>query len=314
MGLLPEHTSAAYSQAFYEGVDFVELDIQITKDLQLITSHDPVLVETSDILDHLDEFGDRKRNISFGTPYNYDFTDDYLIHDFTLEEIKSLRRVQRYKGRNHVFDKMFQYQTLNETIEQLLDLNAKNPNRKTGTFPVGLYIETKMYEFYRQNYGVNSADLVLDTLKAYGLGTAAEAQAKLPIILECFESQSLQHLKNKTDLPLIFLMKSTPAQDVLNNLKNITEWAHGIGPHDDVVVTHPVLPHIVHKHGLKMHPWYVRNDFLSYKQDVFEENKIYFDKHIDGIFTEFPEDTVSTYEYLVRQKREEDKPKEAAIE
>jgi glycerophosphoryl diester phosphodiesterase len=49
MGVFPEHTNGSYSSAYMEGVDFVELDLQITKDGQLITSHDPTLKDVSDI-------------------------------------------------------------------------------------------------------------------------------------------------------------------------------------------------------------------------------------------------------------------------
>jgi len=81
--------------------------------------------------------------------------------------------------------------TLNETIELLIDLNARAPNRETGTYPVGLYIETKQYEWYLTKFGINSAEVVLNTLKAYGLDTVESSSSKVPIILECFESQSL---------------------------------------------------------------------------------------------------------------------------
>ena len=92
MGLFPEHTNGSYSSAFYEGVDFVELDIQYTKDGIPVTSHDPTILWTTDILDHLDKFGDRMVNISFPEPYNYEYINDFVIHDFTLAELKTLRK------------------------------------------------------------------------------------------------------------------------------------------------------------------------------------------------------------------------------
>lgn len=127
MGQFPEHTIGSYSSAYNEGVDFVELDLQITKDGHLITSHDPCLKDTSNIED-FPEFKDRKGNFYVGSPYDKWYRNDWLIHDFTLEEIKKLNRKQRYpQFRNVMLDKMFKYMTLNETIELMQEMAVKMP-------------------------------------------------------------------------------------------------------------------------------------------------------------------------------------------
>jgi len=91
-GTFPEHTYAAYSSAYINGVDFVELDIQITKDGHLVCSHDPTLSESTDIEKYHDIYKDRLGNWTFGPPYDYVYTNEFLIHDFTLEELKKLKR------------------------------------------------------------------------------------------------------------------------------------------------------------------------------------------------------------------------------
>lgn len=47
-GLLPEHTVPAYLAAIQEGADFIECDVVVTKDLQLICRHEPNLNDTTD--------------------------------------------------------------------------------------------------------------------------------------------------------------------------------------------------------------------------------------------------------------------------
>lgn len=42
-GTVPEHSKAAYTTAFYEGTDFDEPDLQVTKDGVLVISHNPFL-------------------------------------------------------------------------------------------------------------------------------------------------------------------------------------------------------------------------------------------------------------------------------
>lgn len=51
-GPLPEHTLPAYQLAIDQGADFIECDVQVTKDLQLICRHDPVLDTTTDAAKH----------------------------------------------------------------------------------------------------------------------------------------------------------------------------------------------------------------------------------------------------------------------
>jgi glycerophosphoryl diester phosphodiesterase len=114
-----------------------------------------------------------------------------LIRDFTLEELKMLRRKMRYGTRNQFFNGDFEMVTLEDTIELLLSLNANFP-RKDLDMKVGLYIETKMYNFYLHTYGIDMAEQVFNTLKKYDIETVEKASKKLPIIIECFEPESLQ--------------------------------------------------------------------------------------------------------------------------
>ena len=90
MGEFPEHTLDSYSSAFYSSVDFVELDLQLSKDGHLVCSHDPTLGDTTDVADH-PEFAARKGNFSYGLPYEVSYNNDYLIHDFSLQELTTLK-------------------------------------------------------------------------------------------------------------------------------------------------------------------------------------------------------------------------------
>jgi glycerophosphoryl diester phosphodiesterase len=46
-GPLPEHTMPAYLEAIKEGADFIECDVVVTKDLQLVCRHEPNLNDTT---------------------------------------------------------------------------------------------------------------------------------------------------------------------------------------------------------------------------------------------------------------------------
>ena len=81
----------------------MELDIQLTKDGHLVTNHDPCLKETTNIESYSYLWGDRKSNYLF-PPYDNVYQNDYLIRDFTLQELKMLRRKMRYTTRNQYFN------------------------------------------------------------------------------------------------------------------------------------------------------------------------------------------------------------------
>ena len=64
--------------------------------------------------------------------------------------------------------------TLEETIEMLLELNSNFPRKDIG-MKVGLYIETKMYNFYLNVHGVDLAEEVYKVLAKYDLETVQKA-------------------------------------------------------------------------------------------------------------------------------------------
>jgi hypothetical protein len=71
-------------------------------------------------------WSDLRGNFSFypsGNVYN----DDYLIKDFTLSQIKMLRRKNRYSNRNQYLNGIFDMLTFDESIEMILNLNENFP-------------------------------------------------------------------------------------------------------------------------------------------------------------------------------------------
>lgn len=61
-GELPEETAAAYARAIDEGADFIEADVEATKDGHLVCFHDTTLDDVTDVADH-PEFAGRRRTL-----------------------------------------------------------------------------------------------------------------------------------------------------------------------------------------------------------------------------------------------------------
>jgi hypothetical protein len=78
----PEHTAAAYELAIEQGADYVEQDLQVTKDGQLVCLHDLTLERTTNVED---VFPGRARTVR----REGRALTGWHVSDFTLAEISS---------------------------------------------------------------------------------------------------------------------------------------------------------------------------------------------------------------------------------
>lgn len=199
-GYLPEHTLPAKAMAYAQGADFLEQDLVMTKDNQLVVLHDHYLDRVTDVADR---FPDRARA-----------DGRYYAIDFTLDEIKSLKftegfdivdgkKVQSYPNRFPMGTSDFRVHTFQEEIEFIQGLN-----KSTGK-NIGIYPEIKSPWFHQQE-GKDISTRTLEVLKDYGY-TTKDAN----VYLQCFDANELKRIKNTLqpklgmDLKLIQLIAYT---------------------------------------------------------------------------------------------------------
>ena len=63
-----------------------------------------------------------------------------------------------------------------------------------------------MYNFYKNERGLDIAEMLYNNLKKYDLETIDKSKNKLPVIFECFEKESLVKFATLSDLPLVYLL------------------------------------------------------------------------------------------------------------
>ena len=288
---LPEHTLPAVALAHGFDIDYIEPDLVMTKDDQLIVMHDPHLDTTTNVAQ---VYPDRKRS-----------DDRYYAVDFTLEEIKKLKVHERislkdgqavFMNRFPVGKSSFQVPTFEEYIELVQGLN-KSRQKKIGIIP-----EIKAPEFH-ESEGKDIVSKTLFVLKAYGYEENNQA------IIQCFEPNTLKKIKSKTNIPLLQLIAENDWQEssadykkmlTKEGLKEIATYASFLGPW---------IPHLMkvenkkisaneivtwaHEFGLKVAPYTVRDDAIiegfSSKEEMMD---FLIEKaKVDGVFSDFP-DTV----------------------
>ena len=177
-GYLPEHTLPAKAMAYAQGADYLEQDLVMTKDDNLVVLHDHYLDRVTDVADRLP---DRARK-----------DGRYYAIDFTLDEIKSLKftegfdiengkKVQTYPG---VF--FWVSPTSACTLKKRLNLfRVKSLYREKN---IGIYPEIKAPWFHHQE-GKDIAAKTLEVLKKYGY-TGKDDK----VYLQCFDADELKRV------------------------------------------------------------------------------------------------------------------------
>jgi len=261
----PEHTMASYRLALEQGADYVEQDLQITKDGVLVCLHDLTLERTTNVED---VFPDRHQ-MENGAKHWY-------VSDFTLTEIKRL-------DAGSWFDAKFAGERV-PTWQEAIDL----VRGKAGLFP-----ETKDPEVYGRR-GFDMEALVMEQLRKNGLDTPG-ADPKTPIIIQSFSPESLQKMRGMgVKLTLVFLISDLDPgygkwlSDA--GLKNAKAFADGLGPAKSLLLSDATLAKRAHAAGFSLTPYTFRSRDLPAGQSVKDEmSKFLYDIGVDAVFTDNPD-------------------------
>ena len=270
-GYLPEHTLAAYAMAHGQGADFIEQDLVLTKDRQLICLHDLNLEATTDVA---------SRYLRRRRPDGH-----WYAIDFTLEEVRSLRVHERLPARFPQRINTFQIPTFGEAIDLILGLNQSTGRQ------AGLYPELKGPSFHRES-GAPIEEVFVGALREKGLEHATDL-----VFVQCFERATLERLRKAgLDLPLIYLLgNNEQARQAIsgNGLQQLKSIVQGIGPSKHLLHAYPDLVKRCHQAGLLVHPYTFRQDeaFPNPIARHFEGElqRYLIELKVDGVFTDFPD-------------------------
>jgi len=312
-GYLPEHTLPAKAMAYAQGADYLEQDLVMTKDDQLVVLHDHYLDRVTDVAER---FPQRARK-----------DGRFYAIDFTLDEIRSLKftegfdvengkKVQLFPGRFPMGKSEFRIHTFAEEIEFVQGLNHSTGKN------IGIYPEIKAPWFHHQE-GKDIAAKTLEVLKKYGY-----TSKKDKVYLQCFDADELKRIKHELepkmgmDLNLMQLIAYTKWHETQQKqpdgkwvnynydwmlqpgaMQQIAQYADGIGPDYHMLVADGSTPGNVkltqmvkeaHEHHLQVHPFTVRADQLPpYASDVNQPYEVlYRQADVDGLFTDFPDKAV----------------------
>jgi len=261
----PENTVPAFQLAAEQGADYVEFDLQLTKDRQIVCLHDNSLERTTDVEQ---VFPDRFRKTGDGAQA----TQRWMLSDFTLAEIKRLDAgtwfAPKFKGTR--------IPTFAETIDSLRGRS-------------GLFIEVKSPELYD---GIEK--LIVAELEAKGLARPG-ADPKTPVLIQSFSAPSLQIFTNTigTKLPVHFLVSVRDAAPWMTSdgLAKMKAFATGLSPEKTIVSNQPELVARIKAAGFPITPYTFRASAVATGYtDVTAEMSHFIDGvGVDGVITDNPD-------------------------
>ena len=221
-GLAPEHTIAAYDLALKLGADYIEQDLQLTKDGVLVAMHDTTLDRTAR-----------------GSAENC----TGAVSDHTLAQIKTCDVGSWFNETYPVAARPGYVGLRIPTLEEVF----KRYRRK-----VNYYIETKSPESSDQ-----MEERLLELMGRYGL-TQPSAE-RWQVLIQSFSPPSLLKIHQlDPSLPLIQLLYGGPSVVNQAALPAIAEYAVGIGPAFSSVDS--ALADAAHERCLSVHPYTVNDE------------------------------------------------------
>ncbi|ABA23350.1 Glycerophosphoryl diester phosphodiesterase [Trichormus variabilis ATCC 29413] len=324
-GYRPEHTLAAYELAIQMGADYIEPDLVATKDGVLVARHENALAilnadgtlnltdTSTDVYERL-QFADRKTTkVIDGRSITGWFTED-----FTLEELKTLRAIERIPGirpQNTQYDRQFEIPTLQEVIDL-----AKAQSAALGR-TIGIYPETK-HPTYFDSIGLSMEEILVSVLNANGY-----VDETAPVYIQSFEVSNLKDLNQLTNVSLVQLINPSgrPYDFVVNadsrlyrdlitplGLAEIATYANGIGANKNLIIPRDSQGNLLspttlvddaHAAGLIVHAWTFRDEdvFLptNLQGNPQEEYKRFYQTGIDGLFSDNPDTAFAVRSTLV---------------
>lgn len=261
----PEHTLPAYELAIAQRADFVEPDLAVSSDGQLVCLHDDTLERTTNVAM---VFPERHA----GT-MNSRGSRSWLANDFTLAELKTL-------DAGSWFDAKYAGARI-PSWDEMLRVVRDHPG-------VGVYPELKSPPLYTGR-GVDMAKLFVDSVKRQGLDRP-ESLRTTPMIVQSFDEPTIRRMAAELPaIPRVFLT-AADADVTDERLKQIALYASGIAPEKNLVLRHPDMVARAHGYGLSVTSWTFRSDDTTAFANVRDEMAHFlFDLDLDALFTNNPD-------------------------
>ncbi|MGM1584978.1 glycerophosphodiester phosphodiesterase [Bacillus cereus group sp. BceL221] len=223
----PEHTIAAYKLGQQLKGDYIEIDLQMTKDGHLVAMHDETVNRTTNGMG--------------------------LVKEHTLEELKQLNAGSTYNKKYSNLAKKEYENAKVPTLEEVIEVFGHDANYyleeviEVFGHDANYYIETKSPDEYS-----GMEEKLLEIINHY------EIQDK--VIIQSFSEESLQKLHSlHVNIPLVQLLSYKKAVQLTESeIEKYSTYCIGLGMNYKYIDAAYVKK--IKKHVLEVHPFTVDNE------------------------------------------------------
>jgi len=253
-GLMPENTIQAMKKALDIGVETLELDVVISKDKQVVVSHDPYM--TAEITNKPD-----------GTPVTAAEQKDIKLYQLTYDQI---RKYDVGSRKHPQFPEQQNFRAYKPLLTELID--SVEAYVKAKKLPKPSYnIEIKMSPPPDSVYNPGPAEFVQLVMPI--------CQEKLPVgryNIQSFDARPLQLIHKQYPKVTLAYLTANP-KTVADNLTTLGFTPAIYSPYYKTVTDETVK--LCHEKGMKIIPWTVNT-----KPEIETLVKL----GVDGIITDYP--------------------------
>ena len=253
-GLMPENSTPAFMRALEEGVTTLELDVVITKDKQVLISHDPYML--SEICSKPD-----------GSPVEKNEVNDLNIYQMTYAEVQEFDCGSRGNSRFPEQQKMKTTKPLLKDMIEMVEAHLIEYNLPK----VGYNIEIKSVE---SEYSISQPQVDEFSVLVLEVVTAQLDNDRFTI--QSFDFNVLRHLHEANpEVRLVALVENT--KGVESNLVSLGFVPEVYSPYFMLLKKKDI--DFCHQQGMKVIPWTVNT--LKQMQKLSDDG-------VDGIITDYP--------------------------
>ena len=253
-GNLPENSIPAFLGALRKGVDVLELDVVISKDQQVVVSHEPMMLPLYMLTPEGDSIPQDKEK-------------EYNLYQMDYAEIKQFDGGSKGNVR---FPKQQKMKTYKPLLSEVFDTVVATI-KEEGLKPVKFNIEIKSIP---EEYDVFQPQP--EAFVALVMGVIEEKQMEEHINLQSFDPAILEVVH--TRYPKIELAYLVEENTYAENRTNLTFQPEIYSPYFKLLDTSEVAQ--IRKDGLKVIPWTVNEP-----EDIDEVIAL----KVDAIITDYPE-------------------------
>lgn len=253
-GLLPENTTMGFLKALELGVTTLEMDVVISKDDQIVVSHEPFFSHEISI-DPNGELIDKDKEL------------EYNMYEMTYAEIAAFDVGSRTHERFPYKEKIKAKKPLLSEVIQAVESAVKSNGYKKPFYNIEIKRNPKYDNQYHPD-GAKFAKLVVEAIQKTGI--------KKRIFIQSFDTESLQLVKAlDPKIKLVLLIENKDSAQ--KNLKELGFVPIVYSPYFKLVDEDLVA--FCKKEKMKLIPWTVNEREYMLKM---------IDLKVDGIITDYP--------------------------